>query len=575
MTHEPPSSTSEVSIQPVSGNEPVSMKPQTNEAISGSGAWVSRLPAMLAVLAVIFGTALIATTYSVFNQTTDEAQHFAAGLEWLDAGTYNYETLTPPLARAATAVGPYLAGVRGQGVRNVWAEGNSLLAYQGHYQRTLTLARLGTLPFFWLACFVMWRFAARHYEPWLATLAVVFFAFCPLVLAHAGLATVDMGVTAMFLCALVCFWNFLQQPKASSAALAAVTAGLAILCKLSAVPYLGVSCGALYLYSALKMRRVPPWKYVGVAVLTFALTNWAGYRFSVGPILQEARLTPLMAARLQSMNPSVAHAIVSVPVPAPSFFLGVLRAVELNKDTEHGYLLGQNYPGGRWDFFPVGIAVKTPIPFLLLAILGVVLVIIHRAHDSALLLVGVAGPLLVAMASNENLGVRYALPIFPFLAMLAAYAGVWLWHKGSSAATAYACKTIVVVLVLWNVVGTIRAAPDFIPYFNEVAAPYNSRILVDSDLDWGQDLKRLAAVLKQRNIGFFWVAYEGTADLKQQDMPPSRMLQPDQKPAGWIAISEFKLKTEADQFGWLEKYQPVCRAGKSIRLYYFEAAPAN
>ena len=376
MTQEPISSASEVSVE--SG----SLEPQTKTRISGSGAWISRLPAILAVLAVIVATSLIATTYSVFNQTTDEAQHFAAGLEWLDAGTYNYETLTPPLARAATAVGPYLAGVRGQGVLNVWAEGNTLLAYQGHYQRTLTLARLGTLPFFWLACFVMWRFAARNYEPWLATLAVVFFAFCPLVLAHAGLATVDMGVTAMFLCALISFWNFLQQPKASSAALAAFTAGLAVLCKLSAVPYLGVSCGALYLYFAIKTKRLPPWKYVGVGVLTIALTIWAGYRFSVGPVLQKARLTPLMAERLQHMPPSEAKALLTIPVPAPSFFLGIIRAVELNKARlEYGYLLGQTYQGGRWDFFPVGIAVKTPIPFLLLAIFGVVLVLIRRAPN--------------------------------------------------------------------------------------------------------------------------------------------------------------------------------------------------
>lgn len=566
---------SEDFLQQVNGSESGLIEPQEKEEVAGSRAWISRLPVVIAVLAVVAGTALIATTYSAFNQTTDEAQHFAAGVEWLERGTYNYETLTPPLARAATAVGPYLAGVRGQGVRNVWMEGNALLAYQGHYQRTLTLARLGTLPFFWLACFVIWRFASRSYEPWLATLAVVLFAFCPLVLAHASLATVDMGVTAMFLCAMISFWKFLHQPKASSAALAAFTAGLAILCKLSAVPYLAVSCTALYVYSAIKNKRLPPWKYVGVGVVTFALTIWAGYRFSVGPILQEGHLTPLMADHLQHMSPSLAKALVSYPVPAHAFFLGVIRAVELNKGLEWGYLLGQNYQGGRWDFFPVGIAVKTPIPFLLLAVLGVVLVLVRRPPDFVLLLVGVAGPLLIAMSSNENIGVRYALPIYPFLAMLAAYGGLWLWRAGRTATASYACRGILAALIVWNIVGTIHAAPDFIPYFNEVAAPYNSRILVDSDFDWGQDLKRLASVLKQRNINFFWVAYEGTADLKQQDMPPSRMLQPNQKPAGWIAISEFKLKTEPESFGWLENYHPVCRAGKSIRLYYFDTAPVN
>ena len=128
-----------------------------------------------------------------------------------------YIPLTPPLARIAMALGPYLAGSRSLGNADVWKEGNALLEHGGHYQRTLTLARLGILPFFWLACFVLWRFISRNYGQWHAALAVLLFAFCPPVLANASLATTDMAVTAMFLLALVCFWEFLQEPKASSA----------------------------------------------------------------------------------------------------------------------------------------------------------------------------------------------------------------------------------------------------------------------------------------------------------------------------------------------------------------------
>ena len=72
---------------------------------------------------------------------------------------------------------------------------------------------------------------------------MLLFAFCPPVLANASLATTDMAVTAMFLLALVCFWKFLQEPKASSAAFAGVAMGLAILCKLSALNYLGILYG--------------------------------------------------------------------------------------------------------------------------------------------------------------------------------------------------------------------------------------------------------------------------------------------------------------------------------------------
>src|ERR1019366_5669058 len=225
----------------------------------------------------------------------------------LDRGTYFRDTLTPPLARVAIALGPYLAGSRSQGRSNVWDEGNAILEYQGHYQRTLTLARLGILPFFWLACFVLWRLVSRTYRYWHAALSVVLFSFCPLVLAHASLATIDMALTAMFLLALVCFWNFLQEPKLSTAVLAGVTIALAILCKLSAVPYLGISCTALYVYVLIEKRHIPSWKYIGIGAAAVALTIWAGYRFSVGPILHQGQLTPNEMTHLRRLPGTVAR----------------------------------------------------------------------------------------------------------------------------------------------------------------------------------------------------------------------------------------------------------------------------
>src|SRR5580704_14402647 len=211
--------------------------------------WISCLPLFTAVLSVLCATLLIATTYPVFSQTYDEGQHMAAGMEWLKHGTYTYETMTPPLARVAMAIGPYLAGARLQGNAKVWDEGNAILEYQGHYQKTLTLARLGILPFFWFACLLLWRFVSRTYGEWQAAFSIVLFAFCPPVLANASLATVDMAVTAMFLFALVSFWRFLQEPTLSFAILAGIAMALAILCKLSAVPYLVIGCGALGVYS--------------------------------------------------------------------------------------------------------------------------------------------------------------------------------------------------------------------------------------------------------------------------------------------------------------------------------------
>ena len=178
------------------------LQKRADDETASAQRWPSYLPIVIAVLSVLTGTALIVATYPVFSQTFDEGEHVAAGMEWLDVGSYSYDPLNPPLARVAVALGPYLAGSRLQGNSNVWDEGNAILENQGHYQRTLTLARLGILPFFWLACFVLWRFMSRNYGHWQAALAIVLFAFCPPILANASLATVDMAVTTMLLCAL-------------------------------------------------------------------------------------------------------------------------------------------------------------------------------------------------------------------------------------------------------------------------------------------------------------------------------------------------------------------------------------
>jgi len=538
--------------------------------------WASYLPILIAVLSVLTATLLIVTTYPVFNQTYDEPAHLAAGMEWLDRGSYTYEALHPPLARIAVALGPYLAGSRSQGNAYIWDEGNAILEYQGHYQRTLTLARLGILPFFWLACFVLWRFVSRNYGQWPASLAIVLFAFCPPILANASLATTDMALTAMFLLALVCFWKFLQEPKLLSAALAGVAMGLAILCKFSAVPYLGISCLALSVYCLMEKRHIPSWKYIGIGGVTLALTIWAGYRFSVGPILYEAQMSPVEMAYLRRLPDTVAKAFFSPGVPAPEFFKGLAHVFGLSEKKRIAYLLGKTYLGGRWYFFPVAIAAKTPIPLLLLAAIGAVRALIRpRLRNAIFPLAGIAGPLLVAMLGPVNLGLRHVLVIYPFLALLGGCALVWLWQIDGGRTKTLAYRSVATILVMWSIATCVRATPDFIPYFNEFAAPYGSRILVDSDFDWGQDLKRLSSVLQQQHIDSLWVAYEGTADLTRRGLPYWQPLLPNQKPSGWIAIEEFEIKTKPGDFGWLEKYKPQRIVGKTIRLYHFDVAPAD
>jgi hypothetical protein len=113
-----------------------------------------RIAAAIALFAVLLSTFFITRTYDAYNQTFDESAHIACGMEWLSSGTYRYETLHPPLARAATALLPFLHGARSQGRSSMLDEGNAILNLHGDYKKNLTLSRLGVLPFFWFLCFI-------------------------------------------------------------------------------------------------------------------------------------------------------------------------------------------------------------------------------------------------------------------------------------------------------------------------------------------------------------------------------------------------------------------------------------
>ena len=119
-----------------------------------------------------------------------------------------------------------------------------------------------------------------------------------------------------------------------------------------------------------------------------------------------------------------------------------------------------------------------------------------------------------------------------------------------------------------------RTHPDYLAYFNELAGDHPERILVDSDLDDGQDLKRLADTLRARRVPAVSLAYAGSATVAEHGLPPIRWLEPHRPVTGWVAASLYSLKLGSldrpghDDFAWLERYRPVARVGRSIRLYY-------
>jgi hypothetical protein len=516
------------------------------------GRWrlATALVASLATIAVV-------ATYPVFSQTWDEPATLAAGMEWLSTGEYRYEAQHPPLARIAAAVGPYLRGARSLGHRSMYDEGRALLGEGAQYRRTLFLARLGMLPFFWLLLVACARWGARIGGAAGATLATLFTAANPNLLAHAGIAGTDLAPAAFVAAGAYAWMRWRDDPTLVRAMVAGVALGLAATTKFSALAFLGLTIVLGEIVHAVVERDDAradrsrfPWRSALGVVVAAALCIWAVYRFHVGPL-----------------SPG------GVAVPAPELVRGLDAFFTHGSGGHPAFLLGEVRLRGWWYYYLVVLAVKTPLPLLALAIAGVVYAVRARRTEgwtAVIPIAGVVAVLVPALLSRVDLGVRIVLAVYPFLAVLATRAVVTAWRAPGARPHVLARRGALAALVVSTLVTPVRAWPDYLAYFNPVAGRHPERVLVDSNLDWGQDLYRLADTVRARGIDSIRVHYFGSSQLSSVGLTNARRLARDERTTGWVAASEtFLAGVWSDtSLRWLARRTPVARIGPSMRLYY-------
>ena len=172
--------------------------------------------------------------------------------------------------------------------------------------------------------------------------------------------------------------------------------------------------------------------------------------------------------------------------------------------------------------------------------------------------------------SHINIGIRHILVLYPLMALGGAHAVVLAWQslrKATIRPLAIVGSALLVALVGWQASTLWTANPDYLPYFNEAVA-HPAKVLVDSDLDWGQDLGRLEKRAAEKKIPLLNLAYRGTADLTREALPPYVVMPPWKPVTGWVAISALAEEHDPKGYAWLEAYPPVEWVGKTIKLYY-------
>ncbi|MET8772872.1 phospholipid carrier-dependent glycosyltransferase, partial [Streptomyces sp. NPDC004658] len=294
-----------------------------------------------------------------------------------------------------------------------------------------------------------------------------------------------------------------------------------------------------------------------VAVVAVAVV-WAAY------LVVDPRLRFDPAEPVPGVHGLRARLVELLPVP-PAYRAGMRVQFGLEDQPWQGYLFGHLYTGSLWYYLPAALLVKTPLGLLALGAAGAVAAVaVRRLRPAApYLLLPPLVLLAAAMTGARDFGTRYALFVPVFLAVAAACPTAlrWRWRGLLTGA-----------LVLWVAVSSLRTFPYYLPYANEAfgGPAHTHRLLHDANVDWGQDLGRLADRLRERYPGErVWLVYKGSGVPSYYGIhaaDPRRV--PQERVHGLLAVSDSAAaKARGRLAELLASSRPVGEVGHSIGLY--------
>jgi hypothetical protein len=527
---------------------------------------------------------LAVTSLRQQSGTFDEVIHLPPGYVSLTWRDHRMNPDHPPLVRRLAALPLLLVDVRvdpddhAWRVARPWEFGKRFLYRWNDACRLLFLGRLPIVFLGAVLAVAVFAWTRRHWGLPAAALALFLCVLSPDVLAHGQIVSTDLGITLFTFLTVIAFERLLEGVTARRLLLAGLSLGAALGTKFSGVGLLPI-LGLLGLTVALAPASLPVTFGVTtrqartrarrLAVLAAALfamgliaivVVWASYGFS-SPLARDPAVNASFDwSRVQPENPVVRWAFQAARgrVLPEAWVWGFLHFLK-HSESRPAFLLGQYSETGWWYYFPVTFAVKTPVALLVLLVLSFWLVV--RRPGSLRVECALWLPVVVflglSMTRNINIGHRHLLPIYPFLFVAAGRCATLAWGSASGVARRALrplAAAFLAGLGLWYALSVLSVHPHYLAYFNELAGgPRNGyRILVDSNLDWGQDLPGLAAWMEKNAVPRVKLLYFGTADptyygiscdrLPGYQPPPPSTLVRDVKPGDLVAISATHLQ---------------------------------
>jgi hypothetical protein len=511
--------------------------------------------------------------------TFDEVAHAPAAYTHLRLNDFRMNPEHPPLWKYWAAV-PWLfdppADVRLTDPEfartpNAWIWSQNLLYRTPANDGThlIAMSRMSML-FIGIALLVLGAvFAWRIAGPVAAMITTALLAFDPNLLAHSPLVTNDVSFAVVSLAIVFCLWRCSQALSRARIATLCLLCAAAITTKFNGVLF------APIVVLVLLVRAIAPstWRLgtrelasrssrilaaVGVCVAC-AIASWVllwaayGFRYTPSSDLSirpdfDGQVRQALINRIHSRSGALATSqqIADEPIGLtvsilrfaetnellPEAFLSGMLFVYANSFNRLSFFLGNATGGGNPLYFPVAMAVKTPLSTLLLVFAAIGSALFIRTHRERTkvsasdepgegakrqrpadwfwpsLLVPMIVLLITSIFSPLNIGLRHILPVYPL-----AYVAVGVLLARCVAIYRRAAWVIVGLLVLLAV-ETCCVFPNYLAYFNLAAGGSRggAKLLGDSNIDWGQDLPLLARWQQAHPDRVLYLAYFGMAD---------------------------------------------------------------
>ncbi|MFE2064809.1 ArnT family glycosyltransferase [Streptomyces sp. NPDC059467] len=519
------------------------------------------VPALVVLLLAQMAAAMVTTAVQQ-TPTVDEPVYVATATDYLHEHRIRYNPEHPPLGKLVIMAGiavadphydPSYKGNQGQVGRHLlYASGNDPW-------RVMLWARLPVIVLTLLFGLVAFAFAREILGRTAGLLALTLYAFSPDLIAHGSLATLDVPSAGFVLTSAWLVWRARRRPRLYLP-LAGAALGASVATKMSALPAIPVltALAVVSVWGARPGRALRALAAAAVVAVTAVAVVWLSY-LAVDPRLRFLPAEPVPAVH------ALRGALVDL-MPFPRAYRDGMRVQFALEDLPwQGYLFGHLYTGSRWYYLPAALLVKTPLGMLALWAAGAVAVVaVRRLRPAApYVLVPPAVLLASAMTGSRDFGTRYAL----FMPMFLAVGGASVlalrrrWARPAAGA-----------LVLFVAVSSLRTFPLYLPYSNEAfGGPAKTHLrLHDSNVDWGQDLGRLADRLKERYPGErIWLVYKGSgvpAYYGIHAADPRKV--PAGKVHGLLVVSDsWVAKARGELAELIHSSRPVDDVGHSITIY--------